>query len=114
MNMQLYFMKASYTNNVYKRSEFFLAGDYKLDINKMIDINFKPDEGLTQFVTKNITLPDGSDLRDHTHVIVPSQEKVYKLLATDYLNSEQYQVTLDEDAFLSQYLALETTDILRT
>ena len=112
--MQLYFMKSTYTNNVIKRSEFFLSGDYKTDANKMLDINFRPDDGLTQFITKNITLPDDTSIRDHTHCIIPSQDKIYKIISTDYLNSEQYQITMEEDPFLGQYLTLESTDIFRT
>jgi hypothetical protein len=38
--MQVYFVKATFTNNVYKLSDFFLNGAYRLDANKMLDINF--------------------------------------------------------------------------
>lgn len=112
--MQLYFVKSTYTNNVYKKSEFFLSGDYKVSANKMLDINFRPNDGLTQFITSNLTLADTTSIRDHTHVIVPSYDKIYKIIAIDYLNNDQWQITMDEDPFLGQYLTLEDTDIFRT
>ena len=110
--MQIYFVKATYTNNVYKLGDFFLNGDYKLNANKMLDINLKPDDAISSFRTRHIVLPDMTTIRDHTHIIVPEYEKIYKISSTEYMNNDQYMIVLDEDALLGQYLTLKDTDII--
>ena len=110
--MQLYFVKATYTNNVYKLSDFFLNDEYKLIATKMLDINFKPDDGLTSFITRNITLPDLTSVRDHTHIIIPEFTKIYRIASVDYLNIDQYIITLDEDPMIGNYLELKDTPII--
>ena len=112
--MQLFFVKATYTNNVYKLSDFFLTGDYKQDATKMLDINFRPDDGLSSFITSKLTLPDGSSIRENTHIIIPEYEKIYRMVSIDYLNNDQYSITLDEDPLLGSYLDLESEDIYLT
>ncbi len=112
--MQLYFMKATYTNNVYKLSDFFVGENYKLTATKMLDINFRPDDGLSSFITKNIELPDSSKIWEHTHVIVPEYEKIYRIASVDYLNVGQYQITLDEDPLIANYQELSAKDIVLT
>ncbi len=112
--MQLYFMKSTYTNNVYKISDFFVLGSPVLDLNKMLDINFKPDDGLTSFITSKIELPDATTIRDHTHVIVPEYEKIYRIVSIDVLNVSQWRVVLDEDPFIANYNTLQAEDLLVT
>jgi len=110
--MQLYFVKATYTNNMYKLSDFYLTGDYKLVAGKMLDINFKPDDGLTSFITKELTLPDATSVREQTHVIVPDFNKIYKIISIDYINIQQAKITLEDDPFIGSYLDFENEDII--
>jgi len=110
--MQLYFIKATFTNNVYKLSDFFIGNDYKLTATKMLDINFRPDDGLSSFITSKIILPDETSIRNHTHIIVPEYEKIYRIAAIDYVNVDQYNVTLDEDPLIGNYQTLKATDII--
>ena len=77
--MQVYFIKATATKNVYKIGDFFVGSEYKKLAGKLLDINFKPDDGLTTFITKDIPLIDTTEIRDHTHIIVPDYEKIYRL-----------------------------------
>lgn len=112
--MQLYFIKATFTNNVYKLSDFFVGGNYNLIATKMLDINFRPDDGLSSFITKNITLPDTTKIWEHTHIIVPEYEKIYRIASVDYLNVGQYQVTVDDDPLIANYPTLSGTDIILT
>jgi hypothetical protein len=78
----------------------------------MLDINFRPDDGLSSFITSKIVLPDSSSLREHTHVIVPEYEKIYRIASIDYVNVDQYNVTLDEDPLIANYQTLKDTDII--
>lgn len=110
--MQLYFIKATYTNNVYKLSDFFIGSNYKLTANKMLDINFRPDDGITDFITKHVLLPDESKIWEHTHVIIPEYEKIYRITSVDYLNEGQYRVILDEDPLIANYQSLKEEDII--
>jgi len=110
--MQLYYVKATYTNNVYKLGDFFLDGDYKLVAGKLANQNFKPSDGRSDFVTSVITLPDGSDIREQTHFIVPSYDKIYKIESVVYINNDQNMVQCVEDALIGNYLELEDTDII--
>jgi len=112
ITMQIYFVKATYTNNFYKLSDFYLDGEYKLTATKMMDINFKPDDGLTSFITRNIELLDGSSIREHTHVIIPEFEKIYRISSIDYMNIDQYMIVLDEDPMIANFLDLKGTDII--
>jgi hypothetical protein len=110
--MQVYFVKATYTNNVYKIGDFFTSGSFKLVAGKMLDINFKPDDGLTSFITKNITLPDTTSVRDHTHIIIPDFTKIYHIASIDYMNNDQYMLMLDEDPLIGNYQELLNTYLI--
>jgi len=110
--MQLYFIKATFTNNVYKLSDFFVGSNYNLIATKMLDINFRPDDGLSSFITSKIILPDTTKIWDHTHIIVPEYNKIYRIASIDYVNNDQYNVTLDEDPLIANYKELETKDII--
>lgn len=111
--MQIYFVKANYSNNVYEISNFFTGGgSFKLVAGKMLDINFKPDDGLTSFITKNITLPDTTSVWDHTHIIIPSFTKIYRIASIDYLNNDQYMIMLDEDPLIGNYQELLNTYLI--
>jgi len=110
--MQLYFVKATYTNNVYKLGDFFLDGAYKLIATKMLDINFQASDGNSDFITSKLTLPDTTSIRDHTHIIVPEYDKIYRINSIKYINVDQYLIQLDDDPLLGSYLELETHDLI--
>ncbi len=110
--MQLYFVKATYTNNVYKISDFFTSNKYKTLATQMLDINFKPDEGVTSFITSKIKLPNEYTIDNYTHFVVPDYEKIYRIISIDYLNSEQWKVNAEEDPLLSNFQTLKTTDLI--
>ena len=111
--MQLYFVKAAYSKNVYKIGDFFLNGEYKLVANKMLNINSRiPNEGYSFFITAKLELPDGTDIRDHTHIIVPAYNKIYKIINSQYINAQQYQLNLEEDPLIGNYQELKDTDII--
>jgi hypothetical protein len=116
--MQLYFIKATYTGNIYKITDFFTIDgasyEYKLIANKMININFKPEDGLTSFITKQTQLDDETYIRDHTHIICPDYNKIYKIVSIDYMNNDQYMITLDDDPLIANYDTLLNSKILIT
>jgi hypothetical protein len=89
-----------------------VGANYNLIATKMLDINFRPDDGITDFITKNVILPDSSKLWEHTHVIIPEYEKIYRISSIDYLNNEQYRVILDEDPLIANYQELSAKDII--
>jgi len=111
--MQVYFVKATFTNNVYKLSDFFLNGAYRLDANKMLDINFIANDDQT-FIngTRKLLLPDATSIREYTHIIVPDYDKIYRITSINYLNAQQVDLFLQEDALLSNYITLENTDMI--
>lgn len=110
--MQVYFVKATYTNNVYKLSDFFLNGDYKKVATKMLDFNFIANDDQT-FIkgTSKLTLPDGTSVREYTHIIVPDYDKIYRITDIVYLNVSQVNINLTEDPTIGNYLELETKDV---
>ena len=111
--MQLYFVKATYSKNVYKIGDFFLNGAYKLVANKMLNINSRiPNDGNSFFITSNLELPDTTDIREHTHVIVPEYNKIFKIINSQYINAQQYQLNLEEDALIGNYIELEEKNII--
>ena len=112
--MQIYFVAATYTNNVYKLSDFFLSGDYKKDANKMLNKNLVVNDGRTNVIISgdDITLGDGTDVRDHTHIIVPDYNKIYKIEQFDWINVRQLNLELNEDALIGNYLDLESEPII--
>lgn len=112
--MQLYFIKATYTNNLYALADFFSGTSFKLTATKKLDVNFKPDDGLTSFITSQLILPDETSIRDHTHIIVPEYSKIYKIISIDVMNKEQWMVTCDEDPFIANYQTLKDANIFLT
>lgn len=109
--MNVFFIKATYQNNVYQLSDFFTGTQYKQDALKKLDLVIKCDDGITSIIVPN-KLPDLSDVKDYTHVIIPEQEKIYKIIATDYYNTSQYEVTLDDDPFIANYQELKTKNLI--
>ena len=109
--MELYFVTATYTNNVYKLDDFFTGSTYKQVATKKLDLNFKADDGVTSIITPLVT-PDSVNIRTYTHVIVPSQEKIYKIISADYHNTNQYFLTLDDDPLIANYQTLKDKNII--
>lgn len=105
--MKLYFIKASYTGNVYKLSEFYSGNNYKLDENYMIDINFKPDDGTASVIVTNPSF----DIKDHTHIIAPSAGKIYEIVGRLYINENQVQLILQDDPLIANYQILKDKQI---
>lgn len=102
--MQVYFYKATYTkNNVYKLSDFFVSDSFILNPNKMLDLNITPSDGVFTYITSQLTLPDTTSIRDHTHMYVYDYNKIYKIVRIEYVNKQQWRIYLDEDAFLANY-----------
>lgn len=109
--MNLYFVKATYTNNVYKLSDFYTGDNYIQNAMKMLSMVFKGDDGVSSLIVPN-KLPDNTDIRNYTHIIVPELGKIYRIIACDYWNTDQYQLTLDDDPLIANYVELKSKNII--
>lgn len=112
--MQVYFIKSTYNGNTYKVSDFYTGTEYKTIMTKMLDLNFKPTDGVISIMTRQITLPDDTSVRDYTHMIVPEVEKIYEIINIDQQNSEQYRINLVEDAFIGNYNLFNNEEMIVT
>ena len=112
--MLSYFIKATYTNSIYKISDFYVGTSFKLDPDKSLDILLEASDG--RVITKPTTgvLPDETTIRDYTHVIIPSQSKVYRINRFVYVNINQTRMELEEDAIMSHYNELINADVMLT
>ena len=109
--MNIYFVKATYTNNVYKLSDFYTGDNYIQNAMKMLSMVFKADDGVSSLIVPN-KLPDNTDVRDYTHIMIPELKKIYRIVAVDYWNTDQYQLTLDDDPLIANYVELKTKNII--
>lgn len=100
--MKLYFVKAQYTDGIYKLDDFYVGSNYRVNVNRMQDINLQANDGSTM-TTVNTLLPDGSKVNDYSHVLVPEVNKIYEIDRCVYLNDTQTQISLIEDAFIGHY-----------
>ena len=73
--LQFTFVKATYDDNVYKLSDFYTGTSYKQNANKSMNVDMAFNDGPTTLDTQIRILPDATDIRDHTHIIVPSKKK---------------------------------------
>lgn len=112
--MQVFFIKSTYNGNTYKVSDFYTGTEYKTKMTKMLDLNFKPTDGAISIMTRQITLPDDTSVRDYTHMIVPEVEKVYEIINIDQQNSDQYRINLVEDAFIGNYNLFNNEEMIVT
>ena len=109
--MNIYFVKATYTNNVYKLSDFYTGDNYIQNAMKMLSMVFKADDGVSSLIVPN-KLPDNTDVRNYTHIMVPELNKIYRIVACDYWNTEQYQLTLDDDPLIANYVEFKSKNII--
>ena len=109
--MNLYFVKATYTNNVYKLSDFYTGDNYIQNAMKMLSMVFKADDGVSSLIVPN-KLPDNTDVRNYTHIMIPELNKIYRIVACDYWNTDQYQLTLDDDPLIANYVEFKTKNII--
>jgi hypothetical protein len=109
--MNLYFVKATYTNNVYKLSDFYTGDNYIQNAMKMLSMVFKADDGVSSLIVPN-KLPDNTDVRNYTHIMIPELNKIYRIVSVDYWNTDQYQLTLDDDPLIANYVELKTKNII--
>ena len=100
--MKLYFIKAEYTDGIYKLNDFFVGNEYKQDVNKMQDIDLKANDGSTTTIVNTI-LTDGTRVNDYSHIIVPDVNKIYEIDKCIYVNNQQTQIQLIEDSFIGNY-----------
>ena len=112
--MLAYFIKATYTNSIYKISDFYVGSSFKLNPDKSLDILLEATDG--RVITKPTTgvLPDETTIRDYTHIIIPSQSKVYRINRFIYININQTRMELEEDAIMSHYNELINADVMLT
>ena len=109
--MNIYFVKATYTNNVYKLSDFYTGDNYIQNAMKMLSMVFKADDGVSSLIVPN-KLPDNTDVRDYTHIVVPELKNIYRIVACDYWNTDQYHLTLDYDPLIANYVELKSKNII--
>lgn len=112
--MTLQFFKATYADNTYKLSDFYTSlGVFISNTNKQLSLNIKADDGLTSVITSGLTLPDTTNIIDYTHVLIIEKSKIYRIEHFDYVNENQLQLFLQEDAFLSNYQTLKDINIIQ-
>ena len=109
--MNIYYVKATYTNNVYKLSDFYTGDNYIQNAMKMQSVLFKADDGVSSLIVKD-KLPDNTDVRDYTHIMIPEIGKIYRIVACDYWNTEQYMLTLDDDPLIANYVEFKGKNII--
>lgn len=105
--MKMYFVKATYTDGIYKLSDFYVGNTYKQVVSKMQDINLEANDGATS-TTVNTLLPDGSRVNDYSHVLVPDVNKIYEIDRCVYVNNQQTQIQLIEDSFIGNYQTVKS------
>lgn len=108
--MKLYFIKAKYTDGIYQLNDFFVGTEYKQDTNKMQDIDLKANDGNTNTIVNTI-LPDGTNVNDYSHIIVPEAKKIYEIDKCIYLNNQQTQIQLIEDVLIGNYQEIKDKKI---
>lgn len=110
--MLAYFTKATYTNGIYKISDFYTGNNYKLTPSRSLDILLEVSDGVV--LTKPTTgiLGDSTNIRDYTHMLVPSQKKIYRITKFIYVNINQTSMVLEEDPLIGHYQTLKDEDII--
>ena len=110
----IYFIKTEYTGNVYKVSDFYNSnGSFLKPANRSMAVDMRFNDGKTILETQR-GLPDGSDLHDYTHIIVPDKQKVYTISAIDDLNADSYKLYLDDEPLMGNYQEMKAKDMLIT
>lgn len=111
----IYFIKTEYTGNVYKVSDFYNSnGSFLKPANRSMAVDMRFNDGTTILDTVIKKLPDGSDLHDYTHIIVPDKQKVYTIYAIDDLNADSYRLYLDDESLMANYQEMKAKEMLLT
>lgn len=111
----IYFIKTEYTGNVYKVSDFYNSnGSFLKPANRSMAVDMRFNDGETTLQTQIRTLPDGSNIRDYTHVTIPSINKIYRITKIDDLNHDSSSIYLDDDPLIAHLNELKSADILVT
>ena len=114
MATTIYFVKATYDDNIYKLSDFYTGTAYKQIANKSINVDMAFNDGPTTLDTHIRILPDATDIRDHTHIIVPSKKKIYRIDSIDEPNYDAYRLYLTDDPLISNYQTFKTKNLYIT
>lgn len=111
----IYFIKTEYTGNVYKVSDFYNSnGTFLKPKKRSMAVDMRFNDGTTILDTHYKKLPDGSDLHDYTHIIVPDKQKVYTIYAIDDLNADSYRLYLDDESLMANYQEMKAKEMLLT
>lgn len=114
MATAIYFVKATYEGSTYKLSDFFTGSTYKQNASKMIQVDMAFNDGPTTLDTQIRTLPDTSDIRNHTHIMVPSKQKIYRIEKVDEPNYGAYRLYLSDDPLIANYHEFRSWDMYVT
>lgn len=111
----IYFIKTEYTGNIYKVSDFYNSnGTFLKPANRSMAVDMRFNDGPTILDTQIKKLPDGSDLHDYTHIIVPDKQKVYTITAIDELNADSYKLYLEDEPLMANYQEFKNEDLIIT
>lgn len=109
--MQNYFVKATYNGNIYKISDFYNSdGSFKIDLNKMLEFDMHYNDGISVAISQKL-LPDNTEPVDYTHIIVPAQNKIYRIAGVEWYNFDARIITLSEDPLIGNWNTLKDTKI---
>lgn len=114
MATSIYFVKATYEGDIYKLSDFFSGSVYKQNSNQMLEVDMAFNDGPTILETQIRILPSGADIRDHTHILVPSKKKIYKIEGIDEPNYSSYKLYLSDDPLIANYHDFRSWDMYLT
>ena len=114
MATTIYFVKATYDDNIYKLSDFYTGTSYKQIANKSMNVDMAFNDGPTTLDTHIRILPDATDIRDHTHIIVPSKKKIYRIDSIDEPNYDAYRLYLTDDPLISNYQTFKSQNMYLT
>lgn len=114
MATTIYFVKATYDGNTYKLSDFYTGSSYKQIANSSMQVDMAFNDGPTILDTQIRTLPNGADLRDQTHIIVPSKKKIYRIDKIDEPNYDAYRLFLSDDPLIGNYQSFRAENMYLT
>lgn len=114
MATTIYFVKATYDDNIYKLSDFYTGTAYKQVANKSMNVDMAFNDGPTTLDTQIRILPDATDIRNYTHIIVPSKKKIYRIDRIDEPNYDAYRLYLTDDPLISNYHTFKNQEMILT
>lgn len=114
MATTIYFVKATYDGTTYKLSDFYTGSSYKQIANSSLQVDMAFNDGPTILDTQIRTLASGADLRDQTHIIVPSKKKIYRIDKIDEPNYDAYRLYLSDDPLIGNYQSFRAENMYLT